>query len=328
MAKILNAIKRIPPGLTLLLLAPVMGELVSVHQTPLEFFNPLNFIVLSLPYGFGALICRELVVRWKKGWCSLLLLGAAYGVYEEAIVVYSIFDPDWTELGSLAHYGFVAGVNWTWGAVTVHFHTLISIGASVVLTGLLYPTRRHERWLGGKALAGCFIGICAWVPVMGLIMILDMGRPFPPMGWYGLSWLVVLLLGLTAYLLPGRPFPAIKRTAPRPILFFLLGLANMSAFFFTVYLSPGLGVLPLWATMLLLLMLDAGTALLVLHWSGNTWSWDDRHKMALIAGFLGFFIYFGIENDIEHFTGASIVGLATVLGLWTIWRFTGRRVRS
>jgi len=100
MVKLTNAIKRTPPWLTLLLLAPVLGELVSVHQTPLEFINPLNFIILSLPYGFGALICRELVVRWKKGWLSLLLLGVAYGVYEEAIVVYSVFDPNRTSCSS------------------------------------------------------------------------------------------------------------------------------------------------------------------------------------------------------------------------------------
>ena len=154
-----NSIKWMLPGLTLLLLAPVLGELVSAHQSPLEFINPLNFLILSLPYGFGALICRELVVRWKKGWLSLLLLGVAYGIYEEALVVYSIFDPNWTELGNLARYGFFAGVNWTWGLLTVHFHALISIAASVVLSELLFPERRGEPWLGRKALIGCFAGL-------------------------------------------------------------------------------------------------------------------------------------------------------------------------
>jgi len=305
----------------------MLGELVSVHQTPLEFVNPLNFIILSLPYGFGALICRELVVRWQKGWLSLLLLGAAYGVYEEAIVVYSVFDPNWTELGPLAHYGSFAGVNWIWGALTVHFHILISIGASIVLAELLYPGRRHQPWLSNRALASCFIGILLWAPVMGLIMISEMGRPFPPLGWYGLSWLAVLAMGWAAHRLPGQPLPLIRRNAPRPIFFFLLGLANMTAFFFTVYFTPELKALPWWVTILGLLIIDAGTLWVILHWSGNGFSWDDRHRLALIAGLLGFFVYFSFDKDMEHWTGASVVGLAMVFGLWQLGRAVGRRVR-
>ncbi len=328
MPGIKNALRRIPPGLVLLLLAPVLGELVSAHQTPLEFINPINFVLLSLPYGLGALICRELVVRWKKGRLSLLLLGIAYGVYEEAIVVYSVFDPNWTELGSLAHYGFFAGVNWTWAALMIHFHALVSIGASVLLVEMLVPERRGEPWLGNKALIACFAGLLLWVPVMGLIMIREMGRPFPPLGWYGVSWLAVFLLGLAAYRLPALPPPAAKRNVPRPIFFFLFGLLNMAAFFFTVYLTPDLKVIPLWAAMLWLLALDGGTLWAVLAMSGNGQGWDDRHRLAWIAGGLGFFIYFGFDKDLEQWSGASIVSLATILGLGLFWRFVARHVKA
>jgi hypothetical protein len=323
--RITRAIRLTPPSLTLLLLAPVLGELVSAHQTPLEFVNPLNFIVLSLPYGLGALICRELVVRWNKGGLSLLLLGVAYGVFEEAIVVYSVFDPRWSELGALAHYGLFAGVNWTWGALTVHFHALVSIGASVVLTELMYPASRHQPWLGNKALVGCCVGLLLWIPVMGLIMILDMKRSFPPWHWYAVSWLVVLLLGWTASRLSRLPISAIKQTSPRPVFFFLLGLVNMTAFFSTVYLTPDVKVLPWWGTMLSLLVLDGGTLWLVVRWSGNGLRWDDRHRLALIAGLLGFFVCCSIDKDIKHWTGSSIVGVAAVVGLWQLWRAVDRR---
>jgi hypothetical protein len=328
MARITNSIKRTPPGLTLLLLAPVLGELVSVHQTPLEFINPLNFIILSLPYGFGALICRELVVRWNKGWLSLLLLGLAYGVYEEALVVYSVFDPNWNELGSLERYGFFAGVNWTWGAMTVHFHAAISIGASVVLAGLIYPGQRHQRWLGKKALAGCFAGMLLWIPVMALIMILNNGRSFPPFGWYGFSWLAVFFLGWMAYRVPGQPFRATSRKVRRPVFFFLLGLVNMFVFFLSVFKSAELGFLPLWAAMLWLVVVDAATLWLVMRWSGNGYNWDDRHRLALFAGLLGFFIYFSFDKDFEHFSGTSLVGLATIIGLWRLWLSVNRRVKG
>ncbi len=45
------------------------------------------------------------------------------------------------------------------GPGAVHFHTLISVGASVALTGILYPERRQQRWAGNKALAGCCAGL-------------------------------------------------------------------------------------------------------------------------------------------------------------------------
>jgi hypothetical protein len=93
--------KRIPPWLVLLVLAPLLGEIVSGHQPPLEIFNPISVLLLMFPYGFGALVCRELVRRWKKGWPSLILLAVAYGVYEEAIVVRSFFNPNWLELENL-----------------------------------------------------------------------------------------------------------------------------------------------------------------------------------------------------------------------------------
>lgn len=326
MTRFSDYLNRIPPRLTLLLLAPVLGELVSAHQTPLEFLNPLNFLILSLPYGCGALVCRELVVRWNKGWPSLLALGLAYGIFEEGIVVYSLFDPNWSELGLLAHYGFAGGVNWTWAALTMHFHSLISIGSSVVLTEIIYSDRRHERWLGSKALAACFVGLLLWIPVMGLIMILDMGRPFPPWGWYALSWLAVGILIFIARRLPRRPFVAKRQSVPGPAFFLLLGLTNMTVFFLTVFMTPEYGFPPLTLTVLWLAVFDAASAWIILRWSGYGHSWDDRHRLALIVGMLGFIIYFCFDKDFKQFTGTSLVGAATILGLWQLRRIVSHRV--
>jgi hypothetical protein len=90
--------KRVSPSLLLLLLAPAIGELLSGSSPPLEFFFPPSLILLALMYGCGALVCREMVVRWGKGWLSLLLLGIAYGIYEEGIVLRSFFNSAWQDL--------------------------------------------------------------------------------------------------------------------------------------------------------------------------------------------------------------------------------------
>lgn len=292
MSRLKGKFNHIPPWVALLFIAPVLGELVSVHQTPMEFLNPLNFIILSLPYGFGALICRELLVKWNKGLFGLLLLGIAYGVYEEAIVVYSVFDPNWKELGQLADYGYFAGINWTWGAMTIHFHTFISISASILLAELLYPNQRNEQWLGKRGLAVCIAALLMWIPVMGLIMILYLGRSFPPILHYTLSWGAILILGLIAYKTKDKAVSRVRKNAPKSIFFYLLGFINMTVFFLTVYLSPQQNIFPFWATMIFLLLFDTATVWIILYWSGNGFYWNDYHKLAFIAGLLTFFYLF------------------------------------
>ncbi len=79
--------------LVLFLLSPAIAELLSGSAPPLEFFNPLGFVILASLYGSGAILARELALRWRKGYLSLLLLGAAYGVIEEGLIVKSFFDP-------------------------------------------------------------------------------------------------------------------------------------------------------------------------------------------------------------------------------------------
>jgi len=82
------------PALILFLLSPAIGELLSGSAPPVEFFNPFGFVILVSLYGSGAVIIRELKIRWKKGISSVLLLGAAYGILEEGLLVCSFYNPN------------------------------------------------------------------------------------------------------------------------------------------------------------------------------------------------------------------------------------------
>jgi len=308
-------LKKIPPWLTLLILAPVLGELVSGHQPPLELCNPISVLLLMLPYGFGALLCRELVRRWKRGWLSLVLLGIAYAVYEEAIVVRSFFDPNWMELNILKPY-YVLGVNWTYAEMLVHFHVLVSIGASVILAEMLYPKGREESWLGNRGLTVCIIGLALWFPAGWL-----MTSYVPPWPGYALSWAAIAGLILAARFVPANvPLP-VKKNAPHPFFFLLLGFLNMTLFFVAVYVLPEIWSPPLALPIIGLALLDALTLLLLLRWSGNGGAWDDRHRLAWVAGGLGFFIFFGFANDAEKFAGRSCVSALAIVGfvLFGLW---------
>lgn len=74
---------QISPALVLFFLSPVIAELLSGSSPPAEFFNPFSFLLLAVLYGGGAIIARELTHRWGRGWPTLLVLSAAYGIVEE-----------------------------------------------------------------------------------------------------------------------------------------------------------------------------------------------------------------------------------------------------
>jgi hypothetical protein len=313
-------LKKFPPWLTLLLLAPLLGELVSGHQPPLELCNPISVVLLMLPYGLGALVCRELVRRWKKGWLSLVLLAAAYGLYEEAIVVRSFFDPNWMELNNLKPY-FALGVNWTYAEMLLHFHVLISIGASILLAEMLHPEARNESWLTNRGLAACILGLALWFPAGWL-----MTSYTPPWLGYAASWTAIAGLILAARFVPANVPPPAPGKVPPPFFFLLLGFANMTLFFVAVYALPETWTPPLWLSVIGLALLDALTLWLLLRWSGNGGSWDDRHKLAWAAGGLGFFIFFGFANDAEKFAGRSCISAFAIIGLVLAGIWINRRM--
>ena len=81
--------RRFLPVLVLVVIAPVVAELlygtVAITQIVAVLF------VLPI-YGAGALLIREVVRRSGRGWGSILLLGGAYGIFEEGLVLQSFFN--------------------------------------------------------------------------------------------------------------------------------------------------------------------------------------------------------------------------------------------
>jgi hypothetical protein len=312
--------KRLSPSLLLFLLAPAIGELLSGSSPPLEFFFPPTLILLALMYGCGALVCREIVVRWGKGWLSLLLLGMAYGIYEEGIVIRSFFNPGWEDLGNLAHYGRWAGVNWVWAEHLTHYHALVSVMASITLVEIVYPARRRDRWLGRRAWRACWLALIGWIP-LGFLAF-----PYrPPLGWYALAWLTVLGLIWAARHLPARVAVPGDEHGPRPRRFWGLGFAGLFAYFVTVYATSDNGHPAPLVTVLLLAGLDLLAFVLVWRWSGGGHAWDDRHRLALVAGGLWLFILFSLILESGGAAGMSVVGLAAAVGLWRLGRRVNRR---
>jgi hypothetical protein len=300
------------------LLAPAVGELVS-GSTPLpEFLYPWVWLGLALLYGCGALLCRELALRWGTGWVGILLLGAAYGILEEGLVVRSFFDPNWQDLGALGEYGRSLGVNWLWSELLTLFHMAVSVGVTLALVELLFPGRRGEPWLGKRGMIGCGIGVSLWVAA---------GFSFyaPPALHLVVATLAVLLLGAAARWLRIAPGPGPGWPVPRPSRFFWLGLLGMAGVFLFTWIVADNAALPAMVTGIGMLAMAVAATWLGWRWSDATRSWDERHRLALVSGMLGFFLILG---PMANGWAAAVVLIGGSGALWWLARVLARRARS
>ncbi len=138
--------------LTLLVLSPVIGELLSGSSPPSRFFNPVAFMFMVGLYGCGAVLIRETAVRRNLGAAGVLLLGAAYGVLEEGLTCKSFFNPFWTDTGYLSIYGRALGVNWVWAFGLTFYHMVVSITVPIFLVEAIFPEAASEPWLRKRGL--------------------------------------------------------------------------------------------------------------------------------------------------------------------------------
>jgi hypothetical protein len=314
------------PWLVLFFLSPMIGELLSGSAPPAEFFNPLTLLILCALYGSGAVLAREAVIHWKKGWASLLALGAAYGILEEGLMVKSFFDPHWMDLGPLGEYGRFAGVNWIWSLDLTIYHAVFSISIPVLLTQLLFPDQRDQPWVGGRG-AGALSVLLAADVVFGFLAL----TPYrPPAAPYLLAATLALVLVGVARRLPAGPRPSgdTAQASLRLPALLAFGLASTVGFFILAWGAPNTSIPPL-----ALFFITAAYCLVV--WQGIRWMargrvLAERQRLALASGALGFFILLAPLQQMDSTraddtAGMALVGLAAALFLlWLSWKTKAR----
>jgi hypothetical protein len=212
-----------PGFFTLFLLSPVAAELLSGAAPPAEFLSPVGLGLTVGWYGLGAILCRELHIRWRSGLAGLFLLGAAFGIAEEGILAKTFFDPQALDLGSLQSFGWWAGANWPWMLMLTLYHAVMSICLPVLAVASLWPAEGDRPWLSGRATA-VFAGILVLLALMGWFFLSPAGQgpPYlPGPGQFVGAVLAVALLALPAWRLKMRPgVSALERRWP----LFLAGL--------------------------------------------------------------------------------------------------------
>jgi hypothetical protein len=282
------------PWAALLLLAPAFGEVTCGNTPPFKFVDVLGDACMIVLYGGGALLIREAVLRFRKGWAALLLFGAAYGVVEEGLMCKSFFDPHWPGLGLLSSYGRYAGVNWVWAYYLTAYHAFYSIGFSILVAETLYRrvsgrrwvTNRGAWWLGGLLAADVILGYtCFPKPEMPY-------RPGPGLTLGALA-AVVVFVALGSVLRNARRTAATATATASPWAFGAIGFLAPLLFFTLMFSSSG-SALPPVGDLALATALFAGYAWAVARMSRGGRGWDARQRGGLTAGVLAGMVPLGL----------------------------------
>jgi hypothetical protein len=123
-----------PSGTCAASAGPWVGEFllgnISVRRLP-------ALLIMVLLYGCGALLIREVTRRTHRGWLTIILLGAAYGIIEAGIVDQSMFNPsfegwDFQAVTPVPALGISAWYAWAF----VVGHSVWSIAVPIALVAV------------------------------------------------------------------------------------------------------------------------------------------------------------------------------------------------
>jgi hypothetical protein len=291
----------------LLLLATVLAEALT-GSTPLpKLVEPETFVFVLGNYGACALLIWEATVRWNKGWASMLLLGAAFGVESEGLGAKTLIDPTGSVLGSTQIYSHWLGVNWVPFVYLTLFHAVFSMGVPIVLVQLLAPRTRGKRLVGdaGLALATVVFGADS-------LFLIAVAGPhyFPPLPLVFLAGVCIVYV-VAAYLVP-RDLLVSRSDRPdrRERFYWGIGAGFFAGFFFLSTLGPHLW--PAVVTVVLFLGLGAFCLRLVQEHAGS--SHNEVAKIGVVLGLVSVLTPMDILLEIGGDTGVLAV-TALTLGL-------------
>ena len=216
------------PVLCLFLLTPGLVEYLSGSSSfvflvisPAWFFLALG--INAAMYTSGALLIREALIRWKKGWPTVFALGGAYAIMEEGIADQTIFNPHTSPLGPAGVYGHFVGVNWLWLPDVFVIHILMSLLIPILLLGYALPETRGKRLLTDKQIKLVVALIALDTAFLTVLVVRNTGF------WYGFPLLGVSIAAIVAFCVLGWWLPqdlTIRRVGPPAssrLSFFLVG---------------------------------------------------------------------------------------------------------
>jgi len=312
--------------LCLLLLSPLVEYLTGSTQLSAIILNPVLFLILLVQnlafYGPGVLLIREARIHWRKGWASILVLGAAYGILEEGVGTGVLFNPNTVFLGGLATRGRWLGVNWINVAILVPIvHPLFSISLPNLLLDLALPETRGRSLLSSRAIRLIFVIFAIDVGATSYFVTTVLAQFYAGPVLLAGSFVAIAILVWTARHVPSDLLKALKLLpSARSVRFAILGVA----FPWIIFLGGSL-LLVLNAPPVILAAAILVIGILALYWVLRNIGRreNELRKVSLAAGLVVGLVPMGISSQIGTGVGllAVLAGdLIAIIFLSHLWR--------
>ena len=229
-------------ALTLFLFPAVSVELLGGNTSLAQFFDPPTFVVLTVLYGGAALLVRETVVRWGKGFTSIVVLASGYGMVNEGLCSKGFFDPHFYAVVATGLEGFGRwfGINVPWALYISIFHATFSIIVPIGIASSIFPGR--ERWIGSRLYAALLVALGATI-VFSFALLRSASTHYRYGDGPGPIALILSLLLLDIVIAWKLPAPGFRRwqMTPHAPALFALGAVYAFAFFLSLRILQAAG---------------------------------------------------------------------------------------
>jgi putative flippase GtrA len=277
--------------LTLVVLSPVIAEVLfgATHISMLYLLIPQICI-----YGGAALIIRTLARH--RGWSAILILGIAYAVAEECIILQTSVSPPYQHLlfGRAPNQNYLGtfGINWGYLFWALGYESIWAILLPIQITELIFLDRREEPWIGQWGLL--ITAIMFLIPSYGIWYTFTQTGIAPGLAYEAPLPLILIslaiIVALAVFALVGlRPRRSQKNavcSVPRPwfvgVIGFLLSLPWFSLAILPYLVPP---TIPTAISIMIGLIWAVFAFLLIRRWSSSS-TWQDSHRLALSIGAL------------------------------------------
>lgn len=312
--------RRFGAGFALAALSPFCAEFLSGYQGVV--LNPLGLLIgigIVMPlYGTVAVVIREAARRTGRGWPTILLLSAVFGLVQAGLIDQALMhhenfadNPFWDALPTLIPG---ADVDATQLLIFVGGHAIFSFAAPIAVVEACFPSIADRAWLGKVSLPLVIAAYLATAAYFCHDYVIEPG--YQPFGARQFGAAVIAgALVVAAFTLPRREPVAGRALSP-----WLVGPAALPL------LAAGTLVEESWTGVVIAVAALAVLCGLLLHWSRRD-GWGRRHVLAVaaVALLLRDGMSFAVDPQgasmVERFAASGAVTLA-LLGLlaWAWWK--------
>jgi hypothetical protein len=280
---------RAAPGVSLMILAPVLAEILpGATRLSSIFVLPIEICV----WGGGALFIRYAVRRWQLGWRNLLCLALALAVAEECLIQQTSLAPMVIQIKGQA-YARAFGVNYVYLLWALVYESVFVVFAPVYLAELVFKRRRDGLWLGKFAmivlavffLLGSFLAWFSWTQI-ARPKVFHIPAYHPPLSAVAIAVAIIVALIFCA-LGPFRQLlaqPATPLKPPAPRLIGAAGFVWATLWYVLVLLAFGIAPqFPPAVAVAVGILLSAAILLFLPRWAAHP-LWSERHQYTTIFG--------------------------------------------